>query len=242
VCPEDALQIPSLTVEEFALAPEKEELPKPEQLMGLFRSRRSVRIFRGDPVEKEKLERIIQAGRFAPTGGNRQPLHYVVLHTTEKIDAFRTQTIEALLEQAERIQKAFKKHREGGKSVPERYKNREIYVSIWRDMAKLLEEGIDRLFFRAPAVVISHVDVEISVTPEADAGLAAMQMALMAHALGLGTCFCGFLVFAMEESTELREALAIPQKHSVPLAFMVGYPDVQFLRLVSRNAARVRWL
>lgn len=57
--------------------------------MGLFRSRRSVRIFRGDPVEKDKLERIIQAGRFAPTGGHRQSLHYVVLHTTEKTNAFR---------------------------------------------------------------------------------------------------------------------------------------------------------
>jgi hypothetical protein len=69
-----------------------------------------------------------------------------------------------------------------------------------------------------------------------------MQMLLMAKALELGTCLCGFLVFALQESHELREALQIPKDHSVPLSFMVGYPDATFLKLVSRKPARVLWL
>jgi nitroreductase len=68
-----------------------------------------------------------------------------------------------------------------------------------------------------------------------------MQMILMAEALGLGTCFCGFLVFATKGSPELRKALQIPKDHRVPFSFMVGYPDVTFSRLVSRKALKVLW-
>jgi nitroreductase/NAD-dependent dihydropyrimidine dehydrogenase PreA subunit len=242
VCPENAPQLPSLDAEEFEPAPRPADLPSPEQLMTFFRSRRSVRIFRADPVERAKLDMVIQAGRYAPTGGNRQPLHYVVVRTPEKLRAIRTQAINALLAQGARIEKAFKASREHGEPVPEKYQNRDVYVGLWRDMSELLQKGIDRLFFNAPALIVCHVDLAASVTPIADAGLAAMQMALMVHALGLGSCFCGFLVFAMEESPDLREALGVPHNHSAPLSFMVGYPDVHFLKLVSRNPARVSWL
>jgi hypothetical protein len=52
----------------------------------------------------------------------------------------------------------------------------------------------------------------------------------------------GFLIFSVENSRELRETLEIPDDHQVPVAFVVGYPDVKFRRLVARNPARVKWL
>ncbi len=41
--------------------------------------RRSVRAYRTDPVEAEKLDRILNAARQAPTAANRQPLHFYVV-------------------------------------------------------------------------------------------------------------------------------------------------------------------
>jgi len=242
ICPEDAPQLPSLNAEEFGPAPGQEDLPRLEQLMALFRSRRSTRIFQKKAVEKEKLERIIQAGRFAPTGGNRQPLQYVVLHSAEKIERIRTMAIEALVDQAKIIEKAIETARGTDEPLPAKYEVRQLYAPRWREMADLIKQGIDRLFFHAPAFIICHASPLEAVTPEVDAGLSAMQMILMAEALELGTCFCGFFVFATEESPDLRKALEIPEDHSVPFSFMVGYPDVTFSRLVSRNPARVRWL
>ncbi len=42
-------------------------------------SRRSIRKYRIDPVEKEKLGRILESARLAPSARNNQPWHYVVV-------------------------------------------------------------------------------------------------------------------------------------------------------------------
>jgi nitroreductase len=209
--------------------------------MAFFRLRRSIRIFQKKSVERKKLKSIIEAGRFAPTGGNRQPLRYIVLQTAERIEMIRSMTIDALANLAKKVESAGRKAKVDGKPLAEKYRRFQGYVSRWREMAETQKLGKDRIFFHAPVIMICHFDPFESVTPEADPGLAAMQMTLMAEALGLGTCFCGFLVFAIRESPELREVLQIPKDHSVPFSFMVGYPDVKFSRLVSRKPARVLW-
>jgi nitroreductase len=209
--------------------------------MSLFRARRSTRNYRQDPVEQEKLEKIIQAGRVAPTGGNQQPLNYVVIHT-EKFQQIRKMAVDALADQAKRIEQAIERHQKSGEPLSQNDLLRQGYVNRWREMPNELEQGIDRLFYHAPVLMICHVNPKQPPTPDVDACLAGMQMVLMAEALGLGTCFCGFLVFAIEESAELRGALKIPKDHIAPISFMVGYPDVKFLRLVAREPARISWI
>jgi nitroreductase len=47
----------------------------------LISARYSVRAYRPDPVEDEKLQLILEAARLAPTAANRQPIQLVVIHT-----------------------------------------------------------------------------------------------------------------------------------------------------------------
>jgi nitroreductase len=47
----------------------------------LIAARYSVRAYRPDPVEDEKLQSVIEAARLAPTAANRQPFQLIVLHT-----------------------------------------------------------------------------------------------------------------------------------------------------------------
>jgi nitroreductase len=47
-----------------------------------IRKRRSVRSYTGDPVPREDLEKIVDAGRWAASGNNRQPWEFIVI--TEK--------------------------------------------------------------------------------------------------------------------------------------------------------------
>ncbi len=49
-----------------------------------IRKRKSVRSYRNQPVEKEKLERVLDAGRRAPSASNRQEWRFVVV-TDEKL-------------------------------------------------------------------------------------------------------------------------------------------------------------
>ena len=44
-----------------------------------IRKRRSVRRFTGDPVPREDLEAIVDAGRLATTGSNQQPWEFIVV-------------------------------------------------------------------------------------------------------------------------------------------------------------------
>ena len=46
-------------------------------------TRRSTRRFKSYPIEQEKLETIIEAGRYAPSGGNSQTCHFIVVRNKE---------------------------------------------------------------------------------------------------------------------------------------------------------------
>jgi nitroreductase len=47
----------------------------------LIRARYSVRAYKPDPVEEDKLQQVLEAARLAPTAANRQPFQIIVIHT-----------------------------------------------------------------------------------------------------------------------------------------------------------------
>ena len=61
-------------------------------------TRRSTRKFSGEPIPKEIIEKVIEAGRYAPSGGNSQATHFMVF--TDR---------DILLDMAELVQEEFAK-------------------------------------------------------------------------------------------------------------------------------------
>jgi nitroreductase len=49
------------------------------ELFVAIRTRRSIRKYRGDPVPRALVEQVLEAGRWAATGGNRQPWQFCVV-------------------------------------------------------------------------------------------------------------------------------------------------------------------
>jgi nitroreductase len=49
----------------------------------VIKQRRSVRAYRNTPVEQEKLARVLEAARLAPTAANRQPIQLYVIRKKE---------------------------------------------------------------------------------------------------------------------------------------------------------------
>jgi nitroreductase len=47
----------------------------------LINKRYSVRAYKPDPVEEEKLQQVLEAARLAPTAANRQAFQLIVIHT-----------------------------------------------------------------------------------------------------------------------------------------------------------------
>jgi nitroreductase len=54
-----------------------------------IRKRRSVREYTGDSIPREDLETIVDAGRLAATGSNKQPWDFIVVTEREMIDKLK---------------------------------------------------------------------------------------------------------------------------------------------------------
>ena len=59
------------------------------ELVKVLQKRYSVRQYRPDPVEDDKLEKILQAANWAPTACNQQPFRLFVLHTRGREEELR---------------------------------------------------------------------------------------------------------------------------------------------------------
>ena len=241
VCPVDAPQM-AANNEDFDLVPGKEEFPEPAAFLRFLRARRSLRVYQNRPVEKEKLQMIIEAGRCAPTGGNRQASEYIVVTGRKTLDRVCTLAIPFLREQGRQIQEILDRYERQQMPLPEEYDYKKSFPHVLSRMAEKWAQGVDRLLFHAPALILIHTRKNNATNPAWDGGIASAQMILMAEALELGTCFIGFLVWAIENSIPLQELLKVPVGNNVHVAFTVGYPGVQFLKLAGRNPAQVQWL
>lgn len=77
ICPKNAITLTGFDdeTEEFS---EQTRLD-PDTLMAAIKTRRSIRQFTDEKIPEAVLEKIIEAGRLAPTGGNSQGTGYIVI-------------------------------------------------------------------------------------------------------------------------------------------------------------------
>ena len=55
-----------------------------DMLLNAIKSRRTIRKFKIQPVESEKIYKILEAGRYSPTGANSQNISYTILGSKQK--------------------------------------------------------------------------------------------------------------------------------------------------------------
>ena len=61
-----------------------------EALLAMMRARRVTRSFTGDPVPDEVLRQIVEAGRWATSGGNRYPHRFLVVRDRARVRLVRS--------------------------------------------------------------------------------------------------------------------------------------------------------
>lgn len=194
-----------------------------ENLMNFMKFRRSVRLFKDADVEEEKLEKIIEAGKYAQTGSNAQDVSYIVVK--DKLQEVRKAVLETLNERADVMLQS--------EDTPKTFRT---YAHMWKKMyTDFLEnpDGEDRLFFKAPLMIIVEADSIV------DGALAASKMELMTDAIGLGTYFSGFLERAVSINPKIRELLQIQEGKHLVACMLIGYPRVNYKRTVPRKDVKV---
>jgi nitroreductase len=61
------------------MAQPDDHIPSPESVLALLKGRRSIRLYKPDPVPDEMVEQLLEAGRWAPSASNRQPWAFIVV-------------------------------------------------------------------------------------------------------------------------------------------------------------------
>ncbi len=58
---------------------ESNNMIKPDEFLAFLKGRRSIRNFQDNPVTEDHIQMILEAGRWAPSGSNRQPWEFIVV-------------------------------------------------------------------------------------------------------------------------------------------------------------------
>ena len=78
VCPTGAVDMPAYSKEGCVDVTPMTDIDS-ETLLAAMKSRRTIRHFKDAPVEQEKIDKILEAGRYAPTAANSQKTAFTIL-------------------------------------------------------------------------------------------------------------------------------------------------------------------
>ena len=238
VCPTEAILRNGSSKTDSRLA--KSQVPSPEALRRLFLERRSLRVYKKEPISEALLSQILDAGSCAPTGSNSQNVNYILLTSPEKINQLRELTLNFYSKIFSNLQNWFGRRMLSWMAGAKTVENLRESLPKFAYADKKMREGEDRLFYHAPVVVLTHAESWDS-SSSFNCSSALYQCSLLAQSMGLGCCFNGILVNAVNHSRKIKGWLGIPADHASYAAMTLGYPDVCYQRPVHRDPAKATW-
>ena len=222
VCPVNAVSIKGYEKAEYDEIENDGPVLDPEELLKAMKQRRSIRNFTDKKVSGEQMEKILEAIKYAPTGRNSQNVILTLIE--DKLPEFTLHTMEILNELPDNIPDG----------VSDYMRNTiKMYQPRWNQMlTRYKEKGVDRLFFKAPSVLV------ISAKSDVDGAIAAAYAELMINSLGLGCVYVGFVKIASYDK-RIKEYLNIPSGYDIACTLAIGHPNVKFRRTAQRKDRRL---
>ncbi len=239
VCPKNAvIQQKAVIVPELKAG--KEPAISPEVCMQLLRERRSVRIYQDKAIPRDEIDKIIDAGRYAPTGGNSQRVHYIVLTSPDEIAKLNKMIMDVNGKFFKNLQnKVFASMMSlvlGKNKVEEM----QIYAPKILHSLKVIAQGGDPMFHSAPAILIVHAE-SWDGSPAFNCAAALYHCSLLAHTMGIGVCFNGWVENTVNINRKMKKWLGIPGDHKCFGCMTMGYQNVEYKRLIERKKPDVQW-
>jgi len=215
VCSEDAVAI--LDYGKGAGIPEPwKQIPKPEAVEILIKSRRSVRNYVDKNLDAALIEKLITVASHAPSGHNDRQLLFTVVDDKGVLFDLREEVIAGL----EKLIAA--------DGLPEGMEMFSDIVTAWK------KSGRDIIFRHAPHLLIVSASEE-SAAPKEDTMIALATFELYARSHGIGTIWNGLATLTISELLpSLLPRLGIPEDHEIGYVMGFGLPAVRFERTIER--------
>ncbi|SHI38266.1 nitroreductase family protein [Propionispora hippei] len=177
-------------------------------------SRRSVRKYTGHLVDKKIIEELCTAATQAPSATNAQPWCFGVIQDQNLLSAYSQQVKAHLIGKMEELPSLQKYH------------------------ALLSRDDYD-IFYGAGTLLLVYAK-PASPFAVTDCCLAAQNVMLAAHSLGLGTCWIGFAQEFLQQPP-IKQELGIPETYVMVAPLIVGYPASEQEPVVKHAPEIVFW-
>lgn len=173
-------------------------------MLDFIKSRRSTRKFKNEMVPDELVAQVIEAGRYAPSGGNSQSTHFIVVENKEVLAKL-------------------------AKLAEEEFAKMEIEENTYRSLANSIrasKRGNYIFHYNCPVLVITANKKDYS-NNLADCACALENMMLMANALDLGSVWINQLKWLNENPKLLQvlKEIGLEDDERVYGGLALGYPD-----------------
>ncbi|MBQ4086032.1 MAG: nitroreductase [Clostridia bacterium] len=176
------------------------------KMLELIKTRRSTRKYQARPVETEKIDAIVEAGRYAPSGGNNQTTHFFVIKDP------------SVLEELARI-------------VKSEFAQMEVTPGMYPSLAHSIRasKGEEYIFhYNAPVLIVTANKKDYG-NAIADCACALENMMLAANALDLGSCWINQLKWLndSEPLLALFRSFGMEEDERVWGAVSIGYAETE---------------
>jgi len=183
------------------------QIPTALSALDIIYTRRSVREYKPQPIDRETIQGLIDAATQAPTAMHAEPWAFVVVQNRAMLARYSEQAKQTLLDQMHAGASA---HAMADPTASAAFR------------AQLASPEFD-IFHHAPTLIVICAKPAGSFAA-ADCWLAAENLMLAATAMGLGTCCIGSALPVLTQPN-VRNELAIPDGYTVVAAIVVGVPD-----------------
>ncbi|WGQ09853.1 nitroreductase [Pedobacter gandavensis] len=175
-------------------------------IMHVIYERRSVRKYLPDMVDDDIIEKIIDAGRMAPSAMNGQPWKFYIVTHKDTIASFSKEIAKIA---SRVILKTAIKH------------PIETIKTLLHFSSSPLDMNSEHAIFHDAPIVIFITGPRNSEWARLDIGMCAQNMMLAAKSLGLDSCPVGLAKYI--EKTPVFYKLEVPTAEEVHLAIIIGY-------------------
>jgi nitroreductase/Pyruvate/2-oxoacid:ferredoxin oxidoreductase delta subunit len=234
ICPTEAITISGrdLSDADVLPLPDRDDRASYDQLLALFRARRSCRRFTSADISGEHLERILEAASTAPMGVPPSDVGVLVVSGRDKVQTLRADLVAWLVGVRNWLKPTIPIMRPFVSALE--YAQMRDFLVPAVDMIRDTNE--DWLLYDAPLFLFFY---GCGGADPADPMVAATYAMVAAESLGLGTCMLGFAPFPFRYSRRIRDRWGLPAKIQSGLCVIVGHPATRPKRGLRRRFAQV---
>ena len=237
VCPTESIAVSGrgMTADDRIDLPAHEQFATAEQLEALLVSRRSVRRFKDEEIDRATIDKILEMTATAPMGIPPSDVGVIVFHGRDRVKAMSDDAHASFARMARAFNPVAMTFMRLFVGREQHRLMREFVKPLLETLIEAHNKGLDGFTYNAPAAMIFHGPDSGEL---ADCTIAATYAMLAAESLGLGSCMLGTTATFNHDKT-LKAKYGFPADHKVGLGLILGHPTIKFHSAVRRRLGSV---